>query len=577
MNAAQAGGAGRWDVRRGLICVFLAAATLAAFSPALRNGFVNYDDDVYVYQNPQVRPGLTGHGVRWAFTRSHGGNWHPLTWISHMADCSVYRLDPWGHHFTSIALHAVSAILLFLVLEGVSGALFRSAFAAALFAVHPLRVESVAWVAERKDVLSGVFFLLTLAVYVRAVSGPEKGLARQIPVWLFFALGLLSKPTLVTTPFVLLLLDAWPLRRFGRVSASRLVAEKIPLFALSAAACVITALAQRGSIQPMERVPAFLRLGNAAVSYVVYLRQMAWPARLAVLYPFQPEGPPAWKILVALLLLAACSAAFFLVRRRRPYLLVGWLWYLGMLVPVIGLIQVGAQSHADRYTYLPQIGIYVALAWLAGDIAASSRLGQAGRCAAAAVLIAALVLRTRDQATYWRDGESLWTHPIACTSRNGVAENDLGNIFIQEGRLDDAIGSFQKAVEFQPRFAFAWSNLGNAFAAKRHLEDAAVSYRKAIEVDPAYAEAHFNYGNALFQGGRLEAAMAQYRAAIVIRAEYGEAHANLGSALFRAGRTDAAILEYQRALASRPGDEGIRKNLDMALAEKAHSTIKSQP
>ena len=550
------------------------AATLVAFWPALRNGFVNYDDDVYVYGNPQVARGLNAESVPWAFTHSHGGNWHPLTWLSHMADCELFGLKPLGHHLTSILLQAASAVILFLALWEMSGARLPSAFAAALFAVHPLRVESVAWVAERKDVLSGLFFMLTLWAYARAARAPAKSFARRWPVVLFFALGLLSKPTLVTTPFVLLLLDVWPLKRFGIVPVKRLIAEKIPLFALSAAACFVTAFVQQGSIQPMARLPIAMRLGNALVSYVTYLRQMVWPAHLAVLYPFPEDGNPLWKVLAAFFFLVLVSGVFFALRRERPYLLVGWLWYLGMLVPMIGVVQAGAQAHADRYTYLPQIGLCVLAAWALADFRTVP--GQA-RVGAAVLILVALIVCTRRQVAWWRDGETLWAHAIACTARNGVAENNLGDILIGQGKVDEAIVHFRNAVEYQPNFAFAYSNLGNAFAAKGEFDQAAAWDERAIRVEPAYAEAHFNFGNTLLRMGRTDAAIAQYEDAVRIRFDYAEARANLGAALLRSGRLDAAILEDRAAIEFDPGNPAIRRNLEIALAAKAHSTIKSGP
>ena len=566
LNGGRSGGACRGRIL--VVCLLLAAATVAAFGPALRNGFVNYDDDVYVYGNPWVSAGLTLHGIRWAFTQGHGGNWHPLTWISHMLDCQVYGLKPWGHHLTNILLHAASVIVLFLALRGMTGALFPSAFVAALFAVHPLRVESVAWVAERKDVLSGLFFMLTLAAYLRYVRHPGS-VARYLAVCFLFAPGLLSKPTLVTVPFVLLLLDVWPLGRFKSESIRRLALEKVPLFALSAAACIVTLLVQRGSTQPVEQLSLSMRLGNVLVSYVTYLRQMFWPVNLAVLYPFPENGPPLSEVIEAFLLLAAISAAFFLWRRKRPYLLVGWLWYLGMLVPVIGLVQVGAQAHADRYTYLPQIGIYLLFTWTVVDLCPPRYRWTLFGFGAG--ILYALILCSRFQTAYWRDGQSLWTRALDCTERNGVAENNLGNLFIEKGQVDEAMYRYRKAIEFQPRYYIAFNNLGNALARKRMLREAAASYVKAIEIEPRYAEAHYNFGNDLYQMGAMNAAIAQFQEAIRLRTDYAEALANLGSALLRVGRTDLAISAYKRALALRPADAGIRKNLGIALSAQERS------
>ena len=412
------------------ICIFLAAITFAVFGQTLRHEFVNYDDDVYVYENPEVSRGLTLQGIVWAFTHVHSSNWHPLTWISHMLDCQLYGLSPGGHHLTNILLHTATAILLFLVLRRMSGALWRSTFVAAVFAIHPLRVESVAWVAERKDVLSGVFFMLTIGAYVRYVQkqsrvepsslrfaapesrgssanssspGPRLWTLDYCLVLLFFALGLMCKPMLVTLPFVLLLLDYWPLgrvaggewrvTRFGAqvpqlhpeclgLISQPLLLEKPPLFGLAVASGVVTIFAQTGAIQSFEHVSLPLRMGNALMSYVDYLGQMFWPAGLAVLYPFTAGGVGVSGVVLSLVLLAGISAGVF-VLRRRPYFLTGWLWYLLMLVPVIGIVQVGAQARADRYTYLPQIGLYVLLTWAAADLCAGWRHRRAvlGGCA----------------------------------------------------------------------------------------------------------------------------------------------------------------------------------------------------
>ena len=353
------------------VCVFLFLAILLVFGQTLRHEFVNYDDIEYVYKNAQVVRGVTAEGIGWAFTHAHAANWHPLTWISHMLDCQLYGLEPWGHHLTSLLLHAATAILLFLVLLRMTGDLWPCAFVAAVFAIHPLRVESVAWVAERKDVLSGFFFVLTIGAYVNSLRRPFS-LARYLPVIVLFALGLMSKPMLVTLPVVLLLLDYWPLGRVpdcGNASGSskplHLLIEKLPLFALVLLSCGVTLWAQRGAgaMEALKHLPLDWRLGNAAVATVAYLGQLFYPAHLAVYYPHPGFDLPAWKILGASLVLIGVTAGAWVWRRKHPYLLVGWLWYLVMLLPVIGLVQVGNQAMADRYTYLPQIGVAIGLSW----------------------------------------------------------------------------------------------------------------------------------------------------------------------------------------------------------------------
>ena len=341
------------------------------FGQTIGHDFVNFDDKTYVYGNPIVTSGLTLVGIKWAFTHSHALNWHPLTTISHMLDCQLFGLDPAGHHFTNVLLHTIAVLLLFFVLRQMTGMLWRSAFVAALFAIHPLRVESVAWIAERKDVLSAVFFMLTLGAYVRYTRNRTVG--RYIVMAFLFACGLMSKPMLVTTPFVLLLLDWWPLARLQRteIKGQRtemkgLLLEKVPLIFMSAASCVATLIAQHGVTGQMEPLPLTWRIENALISYVVYIRQMFWPTKLAGFYPAHPF--PFWEVILATVFLVASSALAIALRKTRPYIFTGWFWYLGMLVPVIGIFQVGLQSHADRYTYLPQIGLSVLLTWLVADL-----------------------------------------------------------------------------------------------------------------------------------------------------------------------------------------------------------------
>ncbi len=431
----------RWTVPA--VCIFLAAVIWVVFGQTLYHDFVNYDDDDYVCENPEVVRGLTLKGMIWAFTRVHSGNWHPLTWISHMLDCQFYGLNPGGHHLTNVLLHMATAILLFLVLRRMTGFLWRSAFVAAVFAIHPLRVESVAWVSERKDVLSGLFFMLTLGAYVRYVQRQSRvegrGLSAQaVPaldcfdyclVLLFFALGLMCKPMLVTLPFVLLLLDYWPLNRVVPVTdcrnhfqiPRRLVLEKLPLFALAAAACATTLFAQKNALWSFEQISFPLRVSNALLSYATYLGQMFWPSGLAVYYPFPTRGGGVAGVVLSLVVLAGISAVVF-VLRRRSYLLTGWLWYLIMLVPVIGIVQVAAQTRADRYTYLPQIGLYLLLTWAVADFCTGWRYRRVALGGGSTVILLALIFCARAQTSYWRNSESLWTHTLACTSDNFLCQ-----------------------------------------------------------------------------------------------------------------------------------------------------------
>ena len=417
----------------GIVCVLLFAIVWVVFGQTLRHEFVNYDDDEYVYDNPRVALGLTDEGIQWAFTHVHADNWHPLTTLSHMLDCEIYGLQPWGHHLTNVLLHAAAAILLFLALRRLTSALWPSAVVAAVFAIHPLHVGSVAWISERKDVLSGVFFMLVLWAYACYARSERRTWGQYILVVVLFALGLMCKPTLVTLPFVLLLLDYWPLGRFAskgrndRAGWRSLVLEKIPFFVLSAASCVVTILAQGRTLIPMHELTFAERVGNAAVAYVVYLGQTIYPVRLAVVYPYPAGHVNIAQAILAFLFLGIISVIFFLWRKKYPFLLIGWLWFLGMLVPMIGLVQVGPQPHADRYTYLPQIGLCVLAIWGAAELSAKWRVPHQVTAAIASVVIGGFMLLSYFQASNWQNSETLWSQALANTANNHIAENNLGN------------------------------------------------------------------------------------------------------------------------------------------------------
>jgi tetratricopeptide (TPR) repeat protein len=606
----------RWTVPG--VCIFLAAIIWVVFGQTLGHEFVNYDDDFYVYENPAVTQGLTLQGIIWAFTHVHCSNWHPLTWVSHMLDCQFYGLSPGGHHLTNILLHTATAILLFLILRQMTGALWRSAFVAAVFAIHPLRVESVAWVAERKDVLSGLFFMLTIGAYVRyarcmtgdkwqatrtAASDRAPGPSRvtRLPaealakaghpslfyclVLLFFALGLMCKPMLVTLPLVLLLLDYWPLGRVtggewrvtgekkGKPSTlnpqlSTLLLEKLPLLGLAAASCAVTIFAQTKSILPFENMSLSLRVGNALISCVAYLGQMFWPSGLAVLYPFTAGGVGVSAVVLSLVLLAGISTGVFILRRRRPYLLTGWLWYLIMLAPVIGIVQVGAQARADRYTYLPQIGLYLLLTWAAADLCAGWRHRRVVLGGGSTIILMALIFCARVQTAYWRNSESLWTHTLACTSDNFIGHNNLGIALLKTGNVDEAMVHYQMALEIKPDFAEAHNNLGNFLFQKGSVDEAIVHYQMALEINPDYAEAHYNLGNALLKMGNVDEAIAHLQKALQINPDYAEAHNNLGYALIQKGSVDEATAHFQKALQINPDYADAHNNLGNMLLEK---------
>ena len=513
------------------ICIFLAALTWIVFGQTLRHDFVNYDDPRYVYQNTKITSGLNIGGVAWAFTHIHAENWHPLTTITHMLDCQLHGLKAGWHHFTNVLLHTVAVLLLFVALQQMTGALWRSAFVAALFAIHPLHVESVAWVAERKDVLSAVFFMLTLLAYVRYARAPSAW--RYLTVAFVFALGLMSKPMVVTLPFVLLLLDYWPLRRItdrrsdvGR-HLLKLVLEKIPLIALSAVSSTVTFLAQRGALGWTEQLPMLARINNAIVTYVIYVRQMLWPANLAVFYTHPENRLASWEISLALVVLIGITMAAVILRKDTPYFITGWLWYLGMLVPVIGLVQVGWQGHADRYTYLPQIGLYIAATWAVADLTASWHHQRIFLPAAALLVIGALSWSAWIQTSYWRDSETLFSHALAVTGKNDVAENNLGIVYLEKGKLDQAISMLQAAIDLRPENGPAHNNLAKALLQKGRLDEAMVQYRKFVEIEPQNVEARNILGTALIQHGHVREAVEQWQDALAIEPENGNAASNL--------------------------------------------------
>jgi len=552
----------RWRVA--VLCLVLAAMTFAVFGRTAGFGFVNYDDDLYVYENARVEGGLSFKGLAWVFTHADCYLYHPLTMLSLMGDYQLHGLHAGGYHFTNVLLHTASAILLFLILRQMTGALWRSAFVAAVFAIHPLRVESVVWVAERKDVLSAFFFMLTLGAYARYVRKPDSP-ARYALVAVAFVLALLSKPTVVTLPFVLLLLDYWPLHRFEQPrKLSGLILEKIPLLALAAGVSVITTmtvLAAGNSIPAVGHISMASRLGNALVSYAVYLRQMVWPEGLAAPYPYSHNSPPPWEVALAGTLLAGLSAVAWRGRRTRPWLLIGWLWYLGMLTPMIGIVQASNFAHADRYTYLPQIGIYLGVTWLAGEWGAKWHAGRVVIGGLMTAVIAMLMVCAWQQTAYWKDSETLWTHTLACTTRNEVAHLNLGADLAKKARVDEAISHYQKALQINPRYAQAHFNLGNALRKKGGVDEAIAQYQMALQINPNHAQAHNNLGNVFDEQGRLDEAITQYQKALQIQPDFAEAHYNLGVSLRKQGRLNEAIAQYQKALQIQPSFAEAEYNL----------------
>ena len=541
----------RWIVPG--LCLGLAAMVWLVFGQTVHHQFINLDDGAYVYKNPQVFRGLTSEGIIWAFTQSHAANWHPLTWLSHMLDCQLYGLSPGGHHLTNVLLHAANAILLFLVLRQMTGSLWRSVFVAALFAIHPLRVESVAWVSERKDLLSGLFFLLSIWAYVRYVR--QRSLARYGALLLFFALGLLCKPMLVTLPAVLLLLDYWPLDRMPSATDSRqkkfqilrtLVVEKLPLVGLALASCAATIVAQQVAMQPLTSISLPLRAGNALIAGAAYIGNMWWPADLAVFYPLAFRDITASRVILALVVLLGISAVVFMLRRRR-YLVTGWLWYLVMLGPVIGIVQVGSQARADRYTYLPEIGLAFLVTWAVADLCARWRYHRILLAGCSLIIIGALTFVAYLQASAWKDSETLWTQALSRTTDNLMAELNLGEAVYQLGKTSDAIQHFERALQIDYNRASVHSSLGVALLEKGRAEESLSHLQTAIALDSHDADAHYNLGNTFLAMGRAREAVAEYQKALDINPDDTETMNNMAWILATA--PDAMIRDGTKAVA----------------------------
>ena len=557
-----------------MVCLLLAAITLAIYNPVTHHPFVNYDDDRYVTENPHVRQGLTVETFTWALTSTEQANWHPLTWMSHALDCSLFRLNPAGHHFTSVLLHAVNVVLLYLLLMWATGRFGPSLFVAMLFALHPINVESVAWVAERKNVLCTTFFFLTLWAYGWYARKPDW--KRYLAVAGLFAAGLASKPMVITLPLVLLVLDYWPLNRVMGVGSSemdhsrnsalslpqfswpRLILEKLPLLLLSFASAVITMLAQQagGAMRSTTQFSFGVRVANAIYAYAMYLWKMVWPAHLAPLYPHPGDALASWRIIVAALILIAITALVWRFRVRR-YLLTGWLWFLGTLVPVIGLVQVGDAAMADRYAYIPLIGVFVMLSFGLADLAAQKKLGVAPALAGV-VLLVVLAMTTLRQIGYWQSNVDLWTHALAVTQNNFIAEDNLGGALILEGREEEAHPHFEAAARINPRDPMSRSNLGTYFQTHGQLREAVTQYEAAVSLtsDPGLlAQTYANLGAAERALGEDDEARKNFDEAL--RLNPNQFNAWLGMALLarKQGKLDEAISDLSRSIELRPTAE----------------------
>ncbi len=589
MRNSSANGRHITDRLKGLFLLFLLTATLVVYAPVGKYDFLSYDDQAYVAGNNHVRAGLTREGVIWAFRDNSVGHWHPLTWLSHMADVDIYGLNPGGHHLTNLIFHLINTWLLFFVLRQMTGMFWRSAFVAALFALHPLNVESVAWVAERKSVLSTFFWFAAIGAYACYAKRP--GFWSYAAVFVSFALGLLAKPMLVTLPFVLLLLDYWPLKRWheavprngkpgvgspipwsNRPNVFFLLWEKIPFFILTSVSIWFTLWAARvgGALVDDVDSPLVPRLYNAVFSYGAYLFKMTWPVDLAVIYPYTDLMPLA-KVLISAVFLAGISGFVIYRMERFPYLFTGWFWYMGTLVPVIGLVQVGAQAMADRYAYVSLVGIFVVISWGISDLLGKVRKGAVILIALAMLVITALTAATRWQVQLWQNTKTLFNHAIAVTDGNYIAHDTLGVALLGEGKREEAIAHFLKAVEIKPNYAMAYNNLGIALQLEGRASEALSYYWKAVTIKSDYGDAFYNLGTLFESLGNLDKALAAYRQAVVLKPASAPVNNNFGVALAKKGDTEAAIAAFRRALRLDPNYAGAHYNLSIVFRKKGLS------
>jgi protein O-mannosyl-transferase len=570
------------------ISVLLFVVVVTAFSPALLNGFVNYDDNLYVLENPYVHRGISCDGVFWAFGRLHGEGtyWHPLTWISHMLDFQVYGLEPWGHHLSSVLLHAANTLLVFHVFRLVTGAFWRSAFLAALFGLHPLQVDSVAWLTERKTLLSAFFWLLTMWAYwgyARTLSRDRAGVGvagirrRSIAGFyclalVLFSFGLMCKPVLVTLPFVLLLLDYWPLQRGVQTPSNHnanwvgLILEKVPFFTLALVSCLLTINAHRamGMLDSISAPPVSLRLANAGIAYIRYLAKTLWPIDLAVLYPY-PRGWPLWQAVLSVALLVSVSVLSLRFARRSPWALFGWCWFLGILVPFIGFIQAGEQSMADRFMYLPLLGLFMLMIWAVHSAVVCRPVvcGLVASCVG--VVLAVYAAQVRCQIGSWRDDLTLWRHALAATRDNATAHYGLGTELAARGLLDQGIGHLREALVLRPRYAAAHYNLGAALRRKGLADEAMPHLQQAVAGQPDDPKGRIELGLLLADQGMTAQAVEQYKAALALRPSSSEAHYNLGVALRKLGQYAESAQEFREVLRLDKRDPEANRNLDQVL------------
>jgi tetratricopeptide (TPR) repeat protein len=559
-----------------LISLLLILAIIIAYGQIKNFDFVGYDDQDYVTENSHVQKGLTVESIIWAFSSFHSANWHPLTWLSHMLDCELYGLNPMGHHWTNLIFHMINTILLFLVLELMTGAFWRSAFVAALFALHPLHVESVAWVSERKDVLSTFFGLLMIYAYCRYVD--KYSFKNYMAVVIFLSLGLMSKPMLVTFPFVLLLLDFWPLKRFhfkndlfpqsertnhyGSKRIYQLILEKIPLFIPVIISCILTFFAQKseGAVKALVSLSLKDRIANALVSYVNYALKIFWPSKLAVFYPYTVDTLPTWKIFGAAFFITCACFLAIRTAKKYPYIVIGLFWYLGTLVPVIGLVQVGEQAMADRYTYIPLIGLFIIVAWGISDLFGKWHIRKIYLSVIAMMILSALTARTYFQIRYWKNGVTLFEHAIKVTQNNYKAHNNLATR-LSPTDLDGAISHFKEALRIHPKYVTALRNLGLALYKKGNYEEAALYFTKALNINPQKTDIRMDLANIFFLQAKHEKAISEYTEILKTDPENATAHHNLAYMLSVQKKIDEAEYHYKETLRINSKNEKAHYNL----------------
>jgi len=549
------------------ICLALTFVTAAVFYQVCTYDFVNYDDQIYVYENPNIQAGITLKAIKWAFTTGYANFWHPLTLLSYMLDWRLFGSNPAGFHLTNLIFHIANTLLLFLVLKRMTDAIWPSAFAAALFALHPLHVESVAWVSERKDVLSTFFWMLAMWAYLRYVKQP--GISRYLLILLVFALGLMAKPMLITLPFVFLLLDYWPLGRIGRFQwriVYRLILEKIPFIALSVISSVIAYLVQPsgGAVTQLAKLGLKIRICNALISYVTYIEKMIWPSRLTVFYPLVGRNISVLYVVISAAILLVITILILRFAKNHRYLFTGWFWYLGTLLPVIGLIPVGDHAMADRYSYITLTGLLIIIAWGLPELLAGWRYKKIVLASSALLIISIMSICTHIQLRYWRNSQTLFQHALDVTKNNYVAHYCIANSLVSQGKLDEAIYHYLEAIRILPDYTDALSDLGAVLHREGRIDEAIGYYRRTLEINPRFTRVHLNLAAALADKGSFTEAVTHYRIGLAAM-DIPAIRRDFGSVLVKLGRFEEAVTEYRRVLSAMPDDPNVLNELGCAL------------